>query len=698
MSLLLDAAFLRDRLRLAALSTQDAPAENVIQLDLHARQDLHAPTSGSPATPRLPQPLAALGHGLGPPAAAPPAHAVVADSLVHDNSPPAALELLLRQAESDGNRQRRRSKVVSINTVPQVNAVALSPPPLPVPNAAAVASMIKPPDRRASLYVREWGNGKLLPATETATVTTAEQPAGNAPGANAVTPANQLSAALVPAPPADLDAQSLPPADSPPRHPLPPPTLVARSLAFTMSVDPDDDIAEVYGYDDVVAADNDDDDEDDEDRSDGGKYGSGVGAVSDTGADPGNAMSADRTSQIEQRRGPRPGPGENASVEVHVEGDGARDPVAPSVPDPVSLGDPASFDAILAQMEALARAQAMAPPDIFIRKPVAPKSAVTAQQSQLSAVLNAQSPQANPFAATYARYDGQHAKESMNLRVLIPFARASPTSDASANADAASTKAAPAAPAPAPSYAQRRRRGPPPPAAPPPGIPLDVHVCRSATVEQVIGYVLYLYVARGFEPTLDHPYHNDVHHWALRIVEEDGSVDEDFPALDRSRPMDGFQFDAFALCPTGPTPPDVPESAKAETITPLPTLRRPDPAPTAPVLSSAAAGLTGDASAAAPPTAPVPTTSRPTTKLFIKVHLYSTIEVRHTTTLNVAPTTPLAQIFDAVCRKRSVNPKDYLLKLPDMQTAITDLNQPFASLGNVTELFLMKKSIGTSVF
>ncbi|KNE70578.1 hypothetical protein AMAG_14703 [Allomyces macrogynus ATCC 38327] len=96
------------------------------------------------------------------------------------------------------------------------------------------------------------------------------------------------------------------------------------------------------------------------------------------------------------------------------------------------------------------------------------------------------------------------------------------------------------------------------------------------------------------------------------------------------------------------------------------------------------------------PTIPAPTSSGPATKLFIKVHLYSTIEVRHTTTLNVAPTTPLAQIFDAVCRKRSVNPKDYLLKLPDMQTAITDLNQPFASLGHVTELFLMKKSIGTS--
>ncbi|KNE70579.1 hypothetical protein AMAG_14704 [Allomyces macrogynus ATCC 38327] len=533
MSLLLDAAFLRDRLRLAALSTQDAPAENVIQLDLHARHDLHAPT---PATPRLPLPLATLGHGLAPPAAAPPAHAAVADRLVHDNSPPAALELLLRQAESDGNRQRRRSKVVSINTVPQVNAVALSPPPLPVPNAAAVASMIKPPDRRASLYVRDWGNDTLPPATETVAVATVPQPAGNARGANAATTPNQLSAAPVPAPLTDLDAH----------------------------VDPDDDMAEVYGYDDVVAADNDDDD--DEDRSDGGDYGSAVGAVSDTGADPGNAVSADRATQIEQRRGPGPGPGsgENASVEVHLEGDGTRDPVAPSIPDPVSLGDPASFDAILAQMEALARAQAMAPPDIFIRRPVAPKSAVTAQRSQLSAVLNAQSPQANPFAATYARYDGQHAKESMNLRVLIPFARAPPASDASSSADAASTKAAPAAPAPVPSYAQRRRRGPPSPAAPPRGIPLDAHVCRSATVEQVIGYVLYLYVTRGFQPTLDHPYHHDVHHWGVcASSRKTDPWTRDFPALDRSRPMGRVSSLMHLHCARrGPTPPDVPESGQ----------------------------------------------------------------------------------------------------------------------------------------
>ncbi|KAJ2801910.1 Component of a membrane-bound complex containing the Tor2p kinase [Coemansia guatemalensis] len=73
-----------------------------------------------------------------------------------------------------------------------------------------------------------------------------------------------------------------------------------------------------------------------------------------------------------------------------------------------------------------------------------------------------------------------------------------------------------------------------------------VRVRGTATVEQAIGYVLHQHVDDGGAPTLAGD-ELDVVAWALRIV-MDGEVDDDFPALDRSRPMANFAFDEFALC------------------------------------------------------------------------------------------------------------------------------------------------------
>ena len=49
-----------------------------------------------------------------------------------------------------------------------------------------------------------------------------------------------------------------------------------------------------------------------------------------------------------------------------------------------------------------------------------------------------------------------------------------------------------------------------------------------ATVDEVIGYCLFEYVNEKIKPILPASLLN-VAHWSIRIVEDDGEIDEDFP-------------------------------------------------------------------------------------------------------------------------------------------------------------------------
>lgn len=60
-----------------------------------------------------------------------------------------------------------------------------------------------------------------------------------------------------------------------------------------------------------------------------------------------------------------------------------------------------------------------------------------------------------------------------------------------------------------------------------PSDPIMVSVRKDATVEEVTGYGLYKYWEMGREPRIEEP--NGTVDWGLRIVEDDGEVDEDFP-------------------------------------------------------------------------------------------------------------------------------------------------------------------------
>ncbi|KAK9449094.1 stress-activated map kinase interacting protein 1-domain-containing protein [Limtongia smithiae] len=84
-----------------------------------------------------------------------------------------------------------------------------------------------------------------------------------------------------------------------------------------------------------------------------------------------------------------------------------------------------------------------------------------------------------------------------------------------------------------------------------PTVPFSVIVKPEASVADTIGYSLYRYWEERREPRLTDT-ELDVNKWTLRIVEDDGEPDVDFPALDRRRIISAFSFDEFALVEATP--------------------------------------------------------------------------------------------------------------------------------------------------
>lgn len=78
--------------------------------------------------------------------------------------------------------------------------------------------------------------------------------------------------------------------------------------------------------------------------------------------------------------------------------------------------------------------------------------------------------------------------------------------------------------------------------------PITIKVRRDCPVNMALGYTLYLYVESGQEPKLTEEEY-DANRWNVRLVEDDGMPDEDFPALDRVRSITLYSVDEFALVP-----------------------------------------------------------------------------------------------------------------------------------------------------
>jgi hypothetical protein len=235
--------------------------------------------------------------------------------------------------------------------------------------------------------------------------------------------------------------------------------------------------------------------------------------------------------------------------------------------------------------------------------------------------------------------------------------------------------------------------------------PFSVCIKPTATVFETIGFSLLRYIESKQQPQLTET-QRDPDCWTLRIVEDDGELDEDFPALDRLRPISKFSFDEFALVEATPaqteeykqasssaTPTKLQKQIQATTPE-ASALPLPDPAFLSPERSSnpppslltgqRAHGPAGKSFAKAPGT-PV--------LLKVRLQLDSSQPglQDQTTILNVTTETYLGDVLDQVCQRRNLDKYMYTLRLPGANV-IAPSDRTIESLQGRTELVLVRKT------
>ncbi|KAJ3078820.1 hypothetical protein HK102_004220, partial [Quaeritorhiza haematococci] len=271
--------------------------------------------------------------------------------------------------------------------------------------------------------------------------------------------------------------------------------------------------------------------------------------------------------------------------------------------------------------------------------------------SALTSLINDKGAADNPFAADYRYYSGKGDPDPVTLKIYLPF------SDE-------------------------------------PLKPLVVFVKREASVEDVIGYSLYEYFNEGRKPAVPNNLRNVIY-WSMRIVEDDGTIDEDFPALERSRQIKKFAFDQFALCEATPEQVKALEATRPKVVAQNTNLiaGAPSNAQHSQQSNSSGSGAAAAVSSATSATATAsPTTPSAGAMVLLKIHLYSTLEVKQSTTVSVVATLTMAKVFEEICRKKKMDPKDYVFKKADTKTDVP-LDKTLEQLGE-TEFCVLKKHSG----
>ncbi|RDB18602.1 Target of rapamycin complex 2 subunit sin1 [Hypsizygus marmoreus] len=305
------------------------------------------------------------------------------------------------------------------------------------------------------------------------------------------------------------------------------------------------------------------------------------------------------------------------------------------------------------------------PDNLFARKKVPPLKPL---KSSLSAMLASADAASNPFAELYAAVSGRGESASEDVIVYFPYA------------------------------------------SQPRGKPMELNVRKDATVEEVIGFALFTYWKEGWLPKLDEGLSGEddpkwetqvsAVGWILRIAEDDGEVDDDFPPPDRLGRISKFNADAYAVLRATPTQVQQnqlmeskiqrlpsrmtkkPEKLTASS-TNLPTLAGPS--------SSAVFGSTLGS-------LPLSTSLGPSSNhgppIFLRIRVADTADAVHiSTTIPVSAGMYMQEALELVCRKRKLsNPKDYALLLADMSILIP-LDRTVASLQGKRELLLVKRSM-----
>lgn len=270
---------------------------------------------------------------------------------------------------------------------------------------------------------------------------------------------------------------------------------------------------------------------------------------------------------------------------------------------------------------------------------------------------------------------------------------------------------------------------------------------RPVTVADLIGLSLYRYNEEKREPRLPGDKLN-INWWTLRMVEEGGEVDDDFPPFERTKPLVSFTtvhnagmrgggrmransraFDDFALvladedefetnkrltpqedekaaaAAAAPPPPAAPSSstsvaeASRRETTPQPPVSGiamqlgPSQPRQNPIMTTTYRPNTPLADAPQTPHI-MPNTNRGQQKL-LRVHIMSSDTVPgQMVTVDVTTDTYLEEVLELVCRKRQLDKANHVLKLPG-SGAVVMIDRPVSSIGNVSDLELYRRRFAT---
>ncbi|KAK3313838.1 stress-activated map kinase interacting protein 1-domain-containing protein [Apodospora peruviana] len=251
---------------------------------------------------------------------------------------------------------------------------------------------------------------------------------------------------------------------------------------------------------------------------------------------------------------------------------------------------------------------------------------------------------------------------------------------------------------------------------------------RPVTVSDLIGLSLWRYNEEKLEPSLPSDKLN-VNWWTLRMVEEDGEVDDDFPPLERKKQLTSFTtannragrsrsnsnvYDIFALAQASES--DFAENQKVTPqfeqeqvgegsdgeLTPRNTPRPdanmfPPPQPREnPVLNTTYRAGTSIFADMPQPTQPASAqnTMRGEKRL-LRIHIHSAdVAPGQMITLDVTTDTWMDEVLDIACRKRQLDKANHVLKIPHSGTVVL-LDRTVASLGNITDLDLYRRRFAT---
>ncbi|OAA71392.1 stress activated MAP kinase interacting protein Sin1 [Cordyceps fumosorosea ARSEF 2679] len=257
---------------------------------------------------------------------------------------------------------------------------------------------------------------------------------------------------------------------------------------------------------------------------------------------------------------------------------------------------------------------------------------------------------------------------------------------------------------------------------------------RAVTVADLIGLSLYRYNEEKREPRLPRDKLN-INWWTLRMVEDGGEVDDDFPPFERTKPLVSFTtvhnaglrgggrmrsnsraFDDFALVladedeyeankkltpqedeQVAPQPVPVSDAKEARKELPQPGAATAQPGighpRQNPIVTTTYRSNTPFADA--PQNRNVmPNTNRGQQKL-LRVHIMSSDTVPgQMVTVDVTTDTYLEEVLDLVCRKRQLDKANHVLKLPG-SGVVAMVDRPVSSIGNVSDLELYRRRFGT---